>query len=107
MQTAGYNGAHTVDMASSHLMRPEILTSLIVCVGIFSTSDGAVSMESERSVFKAINKRPVKKNIHKFKKNKKYSKIKSIFTSIGNTFAEAIVEVGMFINKIIISRRSV
>ena len=27
------------------------LTSLIVCVGIFSTSDGAVSMESERSVF--------------------------------------------------------
>ena len=38
---------------------PEILTSLIVCVGMFSTSDGAVSMESERSVFKAINKRPV------------------------------------------------
>ena len=47
---------------------PEILTSLIVCVGIFSTSDGAVSIESERSVFKAINKRPV----NKIKKHSKF-----------------------------------
>ena len=49
-------------------MYGNVMTSLIVCVGIFSTSDGAVSMESDRSVFKAINKRPViKKNIQNLK----------------------------------------
>ena len=44
--------------ASSNNVLDYQLTSLMVCVGITSTSEGAVSMESEMSVLSAISKRP-------------------------------------------------